>query len=336
MDNVTHTLTALALSHVGLKGKTRFATVTLIIGSNLPDVDIVTRFGGSVTYLKYHRGISHSLVGATILAALLFGLVYYLGRKAAPPKRGPLLNGPWLFTAAWIATASHVLLDFTNHYGIRPFLPFSGRWYAWDIMFILDPVLWGLLAAGLGLPALFRLISEEVGAKKPGYRRGAIFSLCCLLLLWGVRDVAHRRVLTLLDSHTYRGENSLRRGAFPSPANPFEWTGVVETDSALFALPANALESDADPEQAKMFRKPEASAALDAALKTRTGITFSNFARFLWPQVAENEDGFTVTLQDLRFFRRGFVAEIELDKNLRVRSESFSFTAPTRAARRPV
>jgi hypothetical protein len=111
---------------------------------------------------------------------------------------------------------------------------------------------------------------------------------------------------------------------------------VVETDSAIFALPANALESDVDPEQAKMFRKPEASVALDAALKTRTGITFSNFARFLWPQVVENEDGFTVTLQDLRFFRRGFVAEIELDKNLRVRSESFSFTAPTRAARSAV
>jgi len=42
-----------------------------------------------------------------------------------------------------------------------------------------------------------------------------------------------------------------------------------------------------------------------------------------------------VTLRDLRFLssatsRRGFVVDINLDKNLHVRSESFSFSAPSR------
>ena len=63
MDNLTHTLTAVALSHAGLRRKTRFATLTLIAAANLPDVDIISRFWGSATYLKYHRGFTHSILG---------------------------------------------------------------------------------------------------------------------------------------------------------------------------------------------------------------------------------------------------------------------------------
>lgn len=70
-------------------------------------------------------------------------------------------------------------------------------------------------------------------------------------------------------------------------------------------------------------------------MKTRTASVFLDFARFPWGQVLETEDGFKVTLQDLRYValaseRRGFVVEIELDRDLRVRSESFSFSGEPR------
>ena len=222
MDNVTHTLAAVALSHTGLNRKTRFATLTLIVGANLPDIDLVAALGGGATYLNYHRGFTHSILGAALLATLLGGAAFFLGRKApAAKKAGPPVDARWLLITAWIALASHVLMDFTNSYGIRPFLPFSGRWYAWDIMPIIDPLLLALLVLGLASPALFRLISEEVGARKTSYRGGAIFALVSMLVLWGVRDLAHRRVLGFLDSHTYAQEYPLRIGAFPAPINPF-------------------------------------------------------------------------------------------------------------------
>lgn len=167
MDNLTHTLTAVALSQAGLNRKTRFATLTLILGSNLPDIDFVSMLGGAATCLKYHRGITHSILGGAVLASVLGAAVYFLGRKSAPKKAAPPLDLRWLLAAAWIAVGSHILMDFTNSYGVRPFLPFSGRWYAWDIMFIVDPLLLVLLAAGLTLPALFRLITEEVVRRKP-------------------------------------------------------------------------------------------------------------------------------------------------------------------------
>ena len=330
MDNLTHTLAAIAMGQAGLNRKTRFATITLIVGANLPDIDLVSTVSGGASYLKYHRGITHSFLGAAILATLLGALVYFLGRKARPVKKpGPPLNAGWLFAISWIAVASHLLMDFTNAYGIRPFLPFSGRWYAWDIMPIIDIILWASLILGLSLPPLFRLISEEVGARKTKSRWGAIFALGSMFALWGVRDMAHRRVLGFLDAHTYAQENPLRVGAFPSPINPFAWTGVVETDSAFHVLAASALDSDVDAEHTTVYHKPESSPVLVAAMKTRTAQIFTDFARFPWSNVEETENGFHVTMQDLRFVSApglpgSFLVEIELDKSLRVLSESFT------------
>lgn len=335
MDNLTHTLTAVALSHAGLNRKTRFATLVLVIGSNLPDLDVVSRIDSSATYLKYHRGITHSILGLAVLGVGLGLAAYYLGRKAAPKKSAPPVDARWLLACSLLATASHLLLDFTNAYGVRPFLPFSGRWYAWDIMFIFDPLLIFLLVMGFAVPALFRLISEEVGARKTDFRRGAIFALGSMVALWGVRDLTHRRALAMLDAHTYLQENPRQIGAFPVPMNPLQWSGVVETDSAYHVLPVSALGGDMDVEPTRIFRKAEPAPALDTAMKTRTAAIFLDFARFPWGSVDAREDGYDVTLRDLRFLssslsRRGFVVDVSLDKNLRVRSESFSFSAPSR------
>ena len=330
MDNVTHTLTAIALSNTGLNRKTRFATLALVLGSNLPDIDIVWSLRGTASYLKFHRGITHSFLGVTVLAGLLAATLHHFARRAAPKQNAPPLNGAWLFAICCIATATHLLMDFTNAYGVRPLLPFSGHWYAWGIMPIIDLILLAVLLAGWAVPALFRLVSEEVGTIKPGFRRGALAALTCMLLLWGLRDSAHRRVLGQLDSHNYREEAPLRLGAFPSVLNPFEWTGVVETDSAFHLLPANALEDDVQVGRAQLFHKPSPSPSLEAAKNTRTGRIFYDFARFPWVQVNEIDQRFEVTVHDLRFAlpysrRLGFEIRIRLDTDLRVLSEAFHF-----------
>jgi len=315
MDNISHTLTAIALSHAGLRRKTRFATLTLVATANLPDIDVVSNFWGTTAYLEHHRGITHSILGVTLLALVWAWLTYRLGRRAKP-KPGPPTSLGWLLILAWIGTASHLLMDFTNPYGVRPFLPFSARWYAWDIMSIFDPLLLLLLCLGLGVPALLRLVSEEVGARRDRPSRGAIFSLSALVLLWGLRDVAHRRVLGYLESHTYADQDALRVGAFPTSANPFAWTGVVETDGAYEVMAVNALQGGFDPHATLEFRKPAASRAL------------MDFARFPWAQVDENDFGFDVQIRDLRYYTSsggGFRTEIEMDKALRVASQSFSF-----------
>jgi len=334
MDNLTHTLTAVAISQTGLNRKTRFATLTLILAANAPDIDVLTGFKSSVTYLKYHRGISHSLLGIIVLAIIIWGIMYWLGKNVQAKPVLPL-NSRWLLLAALLGTGSHLLLDFTTAYGVRPFLPFSGRWYAWDIMFILDPLLLALLIAGLAVPWLLGLVSEEVGARKSRLVPGAIFCLGAMAALWGIRDFAHRRALSILDSHTYSGDVAQRSSALPIAVNPFTWTGVVETETSFQVVGVNAFDTAGLPEEMGTFEKPQMSPALAAAMKTRGGEIFLDFARFPWAQVDESEQGYFVSLRDLRFYNasaqsRSFTLEVELDKNLNPRSENFYFAAPRR------
>jgi inner membrane protein len=334
MDSLTHTLTGIALSEAGLKRKTRLALWALIIGSNLPDIDIVSAIGGRADYLKYHRGITHSLLGLTVLAGLLALCLWLMGRGRIAKKNAPPLHAKWLWIICWIATGLHVLMDYTNSYGIRPWLPFSGRWVAADIMPIVDPYLLVILVLGLGIPVVLRLVSEEVGAKSrpsAAARTGAIFSLCCLLGIWGIRGLAHRRAIGMLNANDYGQETPLRTGAFPSAINPFDWMGVVETRSSYYLLSANALAGGVSAYDAEPLLKPSPSPALAAARKARTAKIFLSFARFPWATVLDAENGYTVYFRDLRFAslrsgRWGFVVEVELDKLLHVRQQGFSFS----------
>ena len=111
----------------------------------------------------------------------------------------------YLYFCAVLAALSHLLLDYTTAYGIRLFEPFNYRWYSWDIVYIIDPVIWIVLIAGLAVPALFSLINQEVGArsKGPRGRGGAIAALVCLVLIWGYRDYQHRRAVTAMNSFLY-------------------------------------------------------------------------------------------------------------------------------------
>ncbi len=329
MDNLIHTLTGIAISQAGLNRKTRFATLTLILASNAPDIDVLTALKGSLTYLRYHRGITHSLLGIIALAFLIWGLMLWLGKRTRP-KPGLPLDGRWLLLAALLGTGSHLLLDFTNAYGVRPFLPFSGRWYAWDIMPIIDPLLLALFLLGLGVPWLLRVVSEEVGARKPRWAPGAVFCLGAMIVLWGIRGFAHRRALSILDSHTYSGENPGRFSALPQTLSPFIWTGVVETENSIHVLHVNSLDANSEPEELSTFEKPQMSPPLRAALETRAGKIFLNFARFPWAQVDEDDQGYTVSISDLRFARGspqslGFTLKVKLDKSLSIRSEAFYF-----------
>ena len=60
MDNLTHTLTGLALSRAGLSRWYARPTLVLMLAANIPDIDIVTIAGGPFNYFQYHRGVTHS------------------------------------------------------------------------------------------------------------------------------------------------------------------------------------------------------------------------------------------------------------------------------------
>lgn len=143
MDNLTHTLVGLTAAKAGLERLSPGATVVCLVAANAPDADIVAAFGGSWFYLKHHRGITHSIVG-TLAIALLIPLLCYAGDRlvARLRARPPRVRLRGLVIASLLVSASHPLMDWTNNYGLRPLLPWSGRWFYGDLVYIIDPWLW--------------------------------------------------------------------------------------------------------------------------------------------------------------------------------------------------
>ncbi len=143
MDNLTHTLVGLAAAKAGLERVSPYATAVCVVAANAPDADLITLAGGQWFYLQHHRGITHSIVG-TLALALFVPLIFYTAERVIARARGatPKIRLRGLVLASLVASATHPLLDLTNNYGLRPFLPWSAKWYYGDLVFILDPWLW--------------------------------------------------------------------------------------------------------------------------------------------------------------------------------------------------
>jgi inner membrane protein len=143
MDNLTHALVGLTAAKAGLERLSPGATAVCMLAANAPDADIVAAFGGSWFYLKHHRGITHSIVG-TLAIALLLPLLFYAGERiyARIGARTPRVRLRGLILASLLVSATHPLMDWTNNYGLRPLLPWSGRWFYGDLVYIIDPWLW--------------------------------------------------------------------------------------------------------------------------------------------------------------------------------------------------
>jgi inner membrane protein len=213
----------------------------------------------------------------------------------------------YLYWLALIAALSHILLDYTTAYGIRMFEPFDWRWYSWDIVFIVEPVILAALILGLVVPSLFGLINQEIGArsKGPRGRGGAIFALVCLVSIWGFRDYQHRRALNAMSAVLYQRAVPVKVGAYPYWVNPFRWHGVVETEAFFQTVPVNSMAPAVDESSAAItYFKPEDTPELQAAKASHFGRVYLDWAVFPLTQTEQLQGrfkGYLVRFEDLRF-----------------------------------
>jgi inner membrane protein len=299
MEPVTHFLTGACLGRAGFNRRTAYATLAMTLAAEAPDLDVLWGFRGPVAVLEHHRGVTHTFLGAPFVALAVTGVVYLwhrFRRKKPPAADGSQSHATsarvpeprwfllWLFSL--IAALSHLLLDYTNNYGLRPFFPFNPRWYAWNIVSIYEPLMWAALIGALVLPAIFGLADREIGARRQPFRgRGwAIAALFFIVALYTVRNAEHRRALNLLNAATL-SQPIVRVDAEPYPINPFHWQGLIETADSFHTASVNTRSDEVDTDTGAVFYKPPVTMATLLAKRTWLGHVYLDWST--WPIVTD-------------------------------------------------
>jgi membrane-bound metal-dependent hydrolase YbcI (DUF457 family) len=340
LEPLTHTLTSLAFARAGQRRLPRFGTAMLIVSGIAPDLDYLSYLGGAHAFMRFHRTVLHSLSGSALMACIVAGIFWALDRKyprraVAEKSRAPLAF-PGALAVCAIGAAGHLLLDLASGVGVQLLWPFKIYWSAWDLVTNFDLWILLLLAVGLLLPLLFKLVNEEVGERKRRTGRLAGFvTLFLLAFYFGAKEKLHSQAVDLLLAREYHGRIPLSAGAFPEGSAPFDWRGVVVTDDTLETIDVPVgLDQPFDSNSSITHYKPQDSPELELGEKNPATTQFLEYARFPIAKVQRIEADYRFEVRDLRFEAEdtepaNVLLRIDLDSRLRIRRKEFRFASST-------
>jgi inner membrane protein len=284
MEPVTHFLTGACLGRSGFNRRTAYATLAMTLAAEAPDIDVLWSLHGPLSGFEHHRGITHTFLGAPFMALAVTGVVWLIHRVR---KRTPATAPRWalLWLLALIADFSHLLLDFTNNYGLRPFFPFNPHWYCWSIVFIFDPLIFLALLSSLAMPWLFGLTDREIGVRKPQFRgrSWSIAALVFIVLWWSLRNAEHAHAISLVRASSVVSEPIVKIDAEPSIVDPFSWHVIAETHDFYQTVEVHTFHDqveDRSPDESDIVYKPAVTPAVMAAKQSWMGRVYLDWSKF--------------------------------------------------------
>lgn len=145
-------------------GRARITTWALMLGSIFPDSDVFRDMlsNNPLLIITWHRSYTHSLLMLPLFAPALAGITRWLAKKFG--WEGPsyaALTGLYA-----IGIASHILMDLVTPFGTMVWSPWSWSRPAWDLVFIVDFTMTGILL----IPQLLAWVHRD----EPHARRRAV------------------------------------------------------------------------------------------------------------------------------------------------------------------
>ena len=293
MDNLCHTLVGAAFGEAGLKRRTALGNATLMIASNLPDLDVLV-FATDTPSVSFRRGWTHGILGQALLPLVLTAAMVLVSRVRGRSVEQQPAHAGWILALSYIGVGAHVLLDLLNNYGVRLLTPFSWRWFYGDSVFIIDPWLWLVLGIGIGIARRRQRVQPA--------RRAIVIAVVYIALMVASARVA--RTIVIDAWRAAHGRDPVSVMVAPQPVTPLERAVVIDAgdhyESGTFSWwPRHAIFDGAV--VAKNADRPEVGRARDA----RNIAAFLVWSRFPFWTVETMSGGSLVTVADMRFMAVG-------------------------------
>lgn len=311
MDTGSHlllgaTLAGLAMLDPIVAGQSELAHAVLVaamVGSHAPDFDTLARLKGYSAYIRYHRGVTHSLPALLIwplLISLPAALLFHVTDSLAH-----------LYFWTMLAVILHVFLDLCNAYGVQCFRPINEKWHHFDILALFDPFLFVLHLSGL----LIWLLSDV----NAGYMFLGIYAVTFLYI--GVRALQHARLVCRV--REFFSEDGICH-VVPS-LHWFRWQFVLETRYHFYT-------GKIDYGRVKLldvYNKGREHPAAQATLGTDGVRAFLHFAQRVHVSIMEMQNGgYEVHWRDMRFWhdhKLPFGVDVTLDHDMQVLKQTLGW-----------
>lgn len=276
MDPITHGLVGLAIASVSGEPILGAVGIGTALAAMSPDLDIIMQCRGHLSYLKSHRGVSHSLpflIGMSIIIAI--GLTFIF------PEIAFLKILFWAF----IGALSHSLLDFLNSYGAKLLWPIRKKRYSRGLLLPFDPVIIGL--------SLYMILSNQSDSTLD-LKIGIIF-FGYLIMRWMLKKNIYQKMF-----YRFGEEIQIKNiELFPSMTAIHKLHFIVETKEKFIVGEVNVFNK-----QFQIQRELEKiqTPVYEQVLHSIVGEFFHKFTPIYHMDIQDKGDYYYVIFTDLRFF----------------------------------
>jgi len=271
--------------------------ISVIVGSQIPDIDTVLKFKNNATYIRNHRGITHSIPAVILWPLAIIAIVY-------PFFPATNLLHLWLWT--FLAVFLHVFVDIFNAYGTQALRPFSSKWVALGVINTFDPFIFGIHVVGLLLWGF--------GAN-PGYTFSAIYAILVAyyIIRFQARRKVYKRVCMMIPDATE---------IIISPTMRFHQWKIAVMNQHQFFVGRSENSQVKILDQFNRIEVPQ-TPVLDAAKNDPNLSAFLSFSPVYRWEVDAYDDYYEVRFIDLRYRSKDyypFVAVVQLNLDLGIKT----------------
>ncbi|MBM7601943.1 inner membrane protein [Virgibacillus halotolerans] len=271
--------------------------VGTIVGSHAPDFDTILKLKNNATYIRNHRGLTHSLPAVITWGLLIAGIIHLFA---------PQVNLLHLWMWTFLAVIIHVFVDIFNAYGTQAYRPFSNKWIAHGFINTFDPYIFALHIAGIGAWLL--------GAN-PGYTFLIIYAV--IVLYYIKRYMDKREIVKKIKDYYPQTEQI---STSPTLKQNFWRVAITTHDNFYVGKVENGHIEIVD--EFKKVPLPK-SDMMSIAKEDRNISAFLSFSPVYRWEINDFDDFTEIRFIDLRYRSKEyypFVAVVQIDDNMRVMS----------------